>query len=148
MRFGRLPPDQLLARMLADYPALRDVLGSGWAATETTFLINDGVWADLTAQQRTQVRTLALVCGYGWDSLAERAANDTALLNALSQAQDTRDAITANRQAVATGKTALAAAGTLAAVKPIIDSMLDVQDAALGRQTGFVNVLAAMLKRA
>lgn len=54
--------------------------------------------------------------------------------------------IAADRAAIAQGKVALANAATLAAVKPIVNGMLDIDDNTLNRQEKIIKALRALIR--
>lgn len=78
----------------------------------------------------------------GNDATEDSSARDTLLdlaASALTQ-------IAADRAAIASGKTALANAATLAAVKPIVDGMLDRLDNVCNRQDREIRALRAVIR--
>ncbi len=126
---------------IADYPAIyqqiadnvKAVLFTNGNLMQGETVIVDSVWITARIAEITQAETIETT------DLSEREQ----LLN-LAEIAITN--IASDRQAIATGLTALAAATTLAQVKPIVQGMLSIQDNTLNRQDRVIKALRAVLR--
>lgn len=79
-------------------------------------------------------------------AIQNRATDNSERAVLLQQAEAALTQIATDRAAIASGKTALATATTLAQVKQIVNGMLDIDDNMLQQQARIIRVLRALVR--